>query len=304
MRKRISEQNTFPNFNLFNEYQKIERYLSDINVVDVKNIWLTGEVYYTCLGTIEALAALKFLTWNLRGTFLSIEEMRCGLGIDKQTLNNKEIKPDKILDYLQFAINCLHRAVEIVEESEGKYIFQNNDYIPALHENIQQLLSVLNARCELEENADGTQEAVVIYNNSLADEVAEKHPDVTRSIYEYRHIDNRGNLQRKGEILCTLAKDIEPHVKTLKDSIYGSLIKDTEFLWNSIGARHNIELDKGNSVFAHMNEEELETWYDKAFELYLLSKYAIPSLDIMREIKKNKAKLNRQFTIHKSKVRE
>jgi hypothetical protein len=66
---------------------------------------------------------------------------------------------------------------------------------------------------------------------------------------------------------------------------FNGLIKDTTFLLNSIGVRHNSDLNKGaGAFFMDLSDEAREEWYDKAYTLYLLCKFAISGAEIMREI--------------------
>ena len=73
MRVKISEKNIFPTFDLYYEYEKIEKAFSQKPI-----IYRSGDNY-----NIEAfLNKFCFLDWNLRGTFFTVYEMREALGIE------------------------------------------------------------------------------------------------------------------------------------------------------------------------------------------------------------------------------
>lgn len=105
----------------------------------------------------------------------------------------------------------------------------------------------------------------------------EQHEDLSGSIMEYPKIDNRGDLQRKGEILCTLAKKLEPLESKFKGTAFATLCTDTTMLFNNIGARHAWKPEHSvSSQFMAMNETELEGWYDNAFKMFLACMSVLP----------------------------
>ena len=69
MRRRISEQNIFPEFDLYSEYRKIEKLLSEEKIVGVFHG--PYKVYDNQFTLEEYIQAECFNNWNLRGTFLS-----------------------------------------------------------------------------------------------------------------------------------------------------------------------------------------------------------------------------------------
>ena len=125
-----------------------------------------------------------------------------------------------------------------------------------------------------------------IYKDDVATAVSVQRQDLKASITDYLKIDNRGDLQRKGEILCTLAKKLEPHEKSLINSEFKQLCSDTTFLLNNIGARHYPDpKNKIKAQFAAMKNEELEQWYDRAFQMFLACMTAFPYLNYEKDIK-------------------
>lgn len=130
-------------------------------------------------------------------------------------------------------------------------------------------------------------EYYLVYRDDVATAVSIQNEDISGSIVEYLEIDNRGDLKRKGEILCTLAKKLEDYEKLLKGSEFSSLCSDTTMLMNKIGARHSCdEKDRIASKFKTMNDAELAQWYDRTFQMFLCCMVAVPYVEEKSEIKK------------------
>lgn len=283
MRKKISEKNIFPQFNLYDEYAKIESLLSEQKVIGQLNRW--GAHLLPTLTVEEYVNQVVFSDWNLRGTFLSIHEMREGLGIETSEFYSEEISEQKVLDFLQYAINCTLRVDLTIKKYESLYISDKN-YTKLLIDNIRALLLQLKADFELDRH---TNEIFVVYQDDISVVVAKDQPQIAHSLTEYNRIDNRGDLQRKGEILCTLFKSLEPVEKKFKGTEYAQLASDTTFLFNKTGIRHWVENDKIASVtFLKMTPDELEKWYDKTYAMFLSCMVTSAYLDIKPEIKQIK----------------
>ena len=125
-----------------------------------------------------------------------------------------------------------------------------------------------------------------VYKDDVASAVSEQREDLKASITEYLKIDNRNDLGRKGEILCTLAKKLEPHEKDLNNSKFKQLCSDTTFLLNNIGARHSLNPEnKIKAQFLTMEDEAVEQWYDRTFQMFLACVAVIPYLEYENDIK-------------------
>ncbi len=196
MRTRISETNFLPDFNLYREYLKIEILISEEPSI---GIYHNSKQAYTLE---EYIDHLYFLNWNLRGSFISIEEMRAGLGISKSLFTPENIQEDHVLDFLQYAINIVLRVKTTIEACTVCYII-NKDFCDAIIQNINYLVNYLHADLRLDRQK---HEVYIVYNDDLSIIVSQTFPKIKISVAEYKKIDTRGDLQRKGEILCTLFK--------------------------------------------------------------------------------------------------
>ncbi|MBO4668268.1 MAG: hypothetical protein J5666_09140, partial [Bacilli bacterium] len=105
-------------------------------------------------------------------------------------------------------------------------------------------------------------------------------------IIEYQKINNRDDLARKGEVLCSSAKILEPNEQMLNDNGYRQLCKDATFLLNKTGARHALDPNDGiEAQFLAMEDQERIKWYDRAFKTVLTCMAVLPYLDFREEIK-------------------
>lgn len=83
-------------------------------------------------------------------------------------------------------------------------------------------------------------------------------------LIEYNHRSFKHNLEKKREILRSMASDLEPKRSSLK-SVAPSLEESLFFLFNNIGIRHNNDANK--KVINNMSDEELGSLYDDTFQL-------------------------------------
>ena len=286
MRAKISEKNIFPDFDLFEEYQKIEYLLSEANAIGTYNQF--GKRINPRFTMEQYINDLYFTNWNLRGTFISIEEMRMGLGIEKKRFSKENISTDLVLDFIQYAANCNLRVAETIEYCSTAYLADKN-HINVLIDNMKALLNHLGAYFSLDKE---TSEVFVVYDDDLSIIVADEHPEIEISLVEYKKIDNHGDLKRKGEVLCTLYKRLEADEKKFKGTTYEKLCSDTTFLFNKTGIRHWVEKDKiASKTFLEMQPEELELWYDRTYTMFLSCMIISQYLDIKKEIDGIKAVL-------------
>ena len=194
-----------------------------------------------------------------------------------------------MLDFIQYACNCVCRVntyISLISKKVNCY-WLDKSFSKALIDNMKQLILKLNCVLEI----DDTNEIFIDYNDDVASVVGEDYPDISGSITEYRRIDNRGNLQRKAEILCTLYKKLESVEGKLKANNFGNIMSDATFLFNKTGIRHwQSGVKESSKKFVDMPAGELEGWYDRAFNLFLtcmvLSTY-IDNKDDVSEMRKS-----------------
>lgn len=282
MRKRISERNILPGTDSFNEYQKLEFMFSENKCIG-KYQWSRSSMPQFTLE--QYLNDLAFSDWNLRGTAISFYNMRNELGLSKEKIS-EEFCTDIFVDFIELCLNCTFRiGITIDKHSDTVYISDKN-LITNIIDNCNSILESLNYTFKLDEK---TNEVYVYAENNVATAVAETNVDIANSLIEYRRHDMRGDLKRKGEILCTLFKKLESIEKRFKGTTYEKLVSDTTFLFNKTGIRHWVEQDKiASGTFVKMDLNMLENWYDNTYNLFLSCMVISSYLDIKKEIEEIK----------------
>ena len=131
-----------------------------------------------------------------------------------------------------------------------------------------------------------------VYASEVSQIVSETNIEDAIKVLEYNHFSNKGNIQRKKEILISLANYLEPlrdelnAFEELKEvmKVNGKKIIAVEQLfgmYNNLGLRHNND----KQYHLNMNDEELEQWYD---DIYTSTLFVILSLDEARILSKLK----------------
>lgn len=284
MRAKISDVNIFPTFDVYIEYKKIYGLFHDSVVFGISDI-INGRQrprfsYESCLDDM-------FLSWKLRGTFTTLLEMYYSLKISVDDFE-RDPSEERFLDYVQFVFNAVTFVDHMSKNPAHKYYRNDKTVFNAIIDNCTQALHRLGAEIKCDDN----KEFFVVKKDDIASLVSAERPTLFSSLFEYRKIDNNHDLIRKGEILCTLAKELEPYEKLLKSTEFVSLCKDTTFLFNKTGARHSLEVeDRFADLFKSMSDEELESWYDNAYKMFLACVAVIPyAEELKKEIKTLKQK--------------
>lgn len=282
MRKRISERNILPNFELLPEYIKIEYLFSENKCVGTYNRF--GRVLEPEFTFEQYLNDLAFTGWNLRGTAISFYNMRDELNLNKEKIV-KDFTSDIFIDFIELCLNCMYRIEKTIDMHDNVYL-SDRALINVIFDNCREVLFKLGYGIDLDKKTD---EIYVYAINNTASAVAENNEDIADSLIEYRRHDMKGNLKRKGEVLCTLFKKLESVEKKFKGTTYEKLVSDTTFLFNKTGVRHWVEQDKiASKTFEKMDQDVLESWYDKTYDLFLSCMVISSYLDIKKEIEEIK----------------
>lgn len=130
---------------------------------------------------------------------------------------------------------------------------------------------------------------IIVENNVFANEASQavtEFADIKEalSILEYNHFSNKGNIERKKEILKKIADLLEPWRKPLnKSSELKDLLKANNdkiqaleklfYMYNKFNIRHNNE----DQMLTGLSNQEIESWYDK---IYTMSLFVILGKDV------------------------
>lgn len=130
---------------------------------------------------------------------------------------------------------------------------------------------------------------IIVEDNVFANEAAQVVTEFADekealSILEYNHFSNKGNIERKKEILKKIADLLEPWRKPFnKCDELKSLLKMNNdkiqaleklfYMYNKFNIRHN----NANQKLTGLSNREIESWYDK---VYTMSLFIILGKDI------------------------
>ena len=220
-----------------------------------------------------------------------------------------------ILDLYSEIINKDKFAINYVTSKELEEIDDYSDYTPETEEQFEiwaevrdrtSLMDQYEKLCErLEYSLDKTNHELItldsgnriiveknVYASEVSQIVSETSIEDAIKVLEYNHFSNKENIQRKKEILISLANYLEPlrdelnAFEELKEvmKVNSKKIIAVEQLfgmYNNLGLRHNND----KQYHLNMNDEELEQWYD---DIYTSTLFVILSLDEARILSKLK----------------
>lgn len=200
-----------------------------------------------------------FYSWEYRGTFLSVEEM-------KQAMlpflyNNKEVEFDDMLLYFEFISNMFKINLQATS-SRFRNLFNT------IMENIHTILDKYNYK--LADGQDGL--LIIVQKSEKVTAVSEIYPSIAPEIIEYNRFSLKGNLKRKRELLLTIAHKFEGIEQKLTASNQKALTENASCLINGLNLRHNtVEGKHASDIVINMPDNELEDWYDRTYDVLLLA---------------------------------
>lgn len=182
--------------------------------------------------------------------------------------------------------------VDIFNNLEGKFTEKECQFIQVIFDNITRFLELSNHELITLENGDKIIVEKNVYASEVFQIISETNIQDAIKVLEYNHFANKGNIQRKKEILISLANYLEPLRKELNNSeelkevfkVNNQKIIAFEKLfemYNNFGLRHN----NAKQYHLDMTNEKLEQWYDN---IYTSSLFVILSLDEARILLKLK----------------
>lgn len=235
---------------------------------------------YSYVSVFEYVDNHYFRSLPFRGSYLNVS----ALMNDLKLYDAPFVNLDSLFLLCEFLIAILPE--EIIKhnadlEKQAQVIF----------ENIFSILEKTNHKLfEIEEN-----KFIVVENNKAATQAAEivEDDNVSFDLIKYNHYALKGNLSEKKKILTSIGVYIEPILsnKTFRDSMYKNLLSDTRFVFNNFHIRHNnLTGPKAQEYTQSLKDDELENWYDKAYDLaiaVIIATECLPVQEELSELKKN-----------------
>ena len=221
-----------------------------------------------------------FRALSFRGSFTSLSSMMEELGI--YSCSTTDI--DVLLLFCELIYAVIPWNLKLLPSTV-------KSQINTISHNIDYILEQTNH--ELRMDSEGRY--IIVAKNKAATLAAELVDDETVAfeLIEYNHFALKGDLEGKRKLLVSIAAYIEPILRdhTLQKNGYKQLESDAGFLFNNFHIRHNNKVgNTAKEYVTSISDNELEEWYDKAYEVALSVIIINDYLSINQEISDVKTK--------------
>ena len=234
-------------------------------------------IYYET--SLNSAISDNFLDYPNRSTFTSYSQMIEFVGAN--IYNTTE----QLFVFSEFLVDIFCNLAE-------KFTDEESEFIQVIFDNITRFLELSNHELITLENGDKIIVEKNVYASEVSQIVSETSIQDAIKVLEYNHFSNKGNIQRKKEILIALANYLEPfrrelnNSEELKDILKVNNQKVIAFeklfeMYNNFGLRHN----NSNQYHLELADDELEQWYD---DIYTSTLFVILSMDESRILSKLK----------------
>lgn len=219
---------------------------------------------------------------QIRQTFLSVEDLLKEVGILENSSSWKTW--NELFLYSEILLNLINSTKAYIDKDGNA------------RENAQQIIS--NIKIILEKtNHEWVQikEGYIIVDKNPATTEAiecleEKDSELALKMIEYNRVLLKGNLDRKREILASMAGYVEPMKMLFKGTDYFTLYDDSRNWVNNLNIRHNNSGKNSVPEYAkNWKSKDYEEWYDKIYHTLLMVVLAKKQLEIKQEFNKLKS---------------
>lgn len=234
-------------------------------------------IYYET--SLNSAISNNFLDYPNRSTFTSYSKMMEFIGAN--IYNTTE----QLFVFSEFLVDIFCNLAE-------KFTEEESEFIQIIFDNIKRFLELSNHELITLDNGNKIIVEKNVYASEASQIVSETSIEEAIKVLEYNHFSNKGNIQRKKEILIALANYLEPfrrelnNSEELKDILKVNNQKVIAFeklfeMYNNFGLRHN----NSNQYHLDLADDELELWYD---DIYTSTLFVILSMDQSRILSKLK----------------
>ncbi len=211
----------------------------------------------------------NFLKWRYRGTHLNFFSLMRTFNLpDYNTCYElgefspySKLTSDDMFNFFELISNMiLFLKTNAPLEVSNPHIATN---IKIIEENMFIVLEKYGYKFEQQQDR-----IYIIKISEEATAVAENYEDIAEDVIEYKRFSLNGNLKRKRELLYNLSNKFEEIRPNLNQNCQSDLVKDIGTILNGLNIRHN---NKNEEYVSNLSDEELEMWYDKAYDTMLLA---------------------------------
>ena len=279
MRSNLKEKAKKIKINYSDEMQRIETLFAENEPIQfyAQNDYMRLYPKYTSLEVL--FNSVLFLKYPFADNFVSVSDARNELGISKDDIKGNNL--ETMLDYFEFIFNITQFFILQYNNRQLNVSLIDTNFINKINNNIQSTLEKLNYKLEKSEVY-----YYIVEKDAAATAVSEIYNDISDEVIEYRRYNLKGNIKRKCEILNTLANKFEAIRPDLKANNFSEIEDKTGSLLNNLDIRHNNITGKHEKdIVKNMSDEELEMWYDRAYDLLLMCFMFHHYLDFREEVK-------------------
>lgn len=224
-----------------------------------------------------------FRKLQLRQSFLTTDDLFDDLGI----LHSSENLTDLLL-LIETLSTIIYQSELYIKDVNHRERANFVRRMKEIQDNIWYIVQKTNHEIKVIENF-----CWILEKNKLTSQVVEFVDDETIAFetIEYNHYLLKGNIEKKKAILLSLGHYIEPILqsKKLSNTSYKKLESNAGFMLNNFNIRHNNKLGKKENEFVkNIKSEELEKWYDKAYNTILMVIIADKEIETEKEIEQIK----------------
>lgn len=227
--------------------------------------------------SLNSAISNNFLDYPNRSTFTSYSQMIEFVG------SNIYNTTEQLFVFSELLVDIFCNLAE-------KFTKEESSFIQVIFDNITRFLELSNHELITLENGAKIIVEKNVYASEVSQIVSETSIEEAIKVLEYNHFSNKGNIQRKKEILIALANYLEPfrrelnNSEELKDILKVNNQKVIAFeklfeMYNNFGLRHN----NSNQYHLDLADDELEQWYD---DIYTSTLFVILSMDESRILSK------------------
>ena len=291
----MSRKNIFQKMQEIHNYDKeilrIESLLNKDKCIAIKYTDLR-QIRYYYYNIQSFVDKYLFLEWKNRGNYISCNEMREDLQINRLVYyceTGINVAIEDLFDYLEYVANILNLIANYKWDDISNII--DTKIYDTIINNIRNVLETLNY--EIYKIDD--QKIIVVEKNPAATAVAEIVEEyIADEVIQYNHYLLKGDMETKKKILLSLGAKLEPQRNNLKE-VNKNLESNIFFMLNNLNIRHNncdVSNEKNYKKYiANMSKEILEEYYDELYQMILLAFLLIDNVDRMKKIDELKAKI-------------
>ena len=243
--------------------------------IDIKNEYdklytiMYGKISEDEESSLHDIMGERFTSFYFRGTCLTLDEFDQKHGFEFER-NPENFDIEYLVSFCEYFQNMIsgYRSVSM----SGLSLFSAPIDTMLIMEQIRRVVDSIGYMSVSDEGytiyVEKSPEAIAVSESEILP------VDLSYKVLEYNHYALHGKLEKKKQILLSIASVLEANREELKKTDC-SLCSDVFYAFNNLNIRHN-NIDSGvskkyKSTVAGMKNEQIEFWYDEVYRMCLLA---------------------------------